>query len=230
MSKISFGFLILITSLFFDACEKAMNKQPIQDKFESYFGLTPGRFIIYNVREISHDETADIKHDTINYQLKTVIGDTIIDNAGRIARKYLRFKRANTTEKWVLLDVWTTLIDGNFAELVEENQRVIKMLFPVSSKTTWNQNAFNSNSSLNCSYDKVHKSLWQNGMQFDSTLRIEQENKRNLVEYKRKYEVYGNRIGMISKNFKDLKISNFDTLNIKSGHEIIYTCTDFGIE
>jgi hypothetical protein len=212
------------------SCKKNDSASEIQNKYESYYGLVPGRFIVYNVREIVHDEMADIKHDTLNYQLKTLIGDTITDNAGRIARQFLRFKRLNSSQNWQLSDVWTTLIDGNYAELTEENQRIIKMLFPVSSKTTWNANVFNVNSSLDCFYDKIHESLSLNGISYDSTVLVEQENLRNLVEFKRKYEVFGNRIGLISKYFKDLKISNFDTLNIKSGYELIYTCTDFGIE
>jgi hypothetical protein len=212
------------------SCKKNDSASEIQNKYESYYGLVPGRFIVYNVREIVHDEMAEIKHDTLNYQLKTLIGDTITDNAGRIARQFLRFKRLNSSQNWQLSDVWTTLIDGNYAELTEENQRIIKMLFPVSSKTTWNANVFTVNSSLDCFYDKIHESLSLNGISYDSTVLVEQENVRNLVEFKRKYEVFGNRIGLISKYFKDLKISNFDTLNIKSGYELIYTCTDFGIE
>jgi hypothetical protein len=221
--------LIFVVVLLF-ACKKNETYDITIDKYESYFGLIPGRFIIYDVREIFHDETAQIKHDTLVYQLKTVIGDTIIDNVGRIARKYYRFKREIGSANWLLADVWTTLIDENYAELNEENQRVIKLLFPVSLNTKWNANVFNVSSSLECFYDKIHKTLSLNGIEFDSTVRIEQESERNLIEFKRKYEVYGNRIGLILKYFKDLKISNFDTLNIKSGHELIYTCTDFGIE
>jgi hypothetical protein len=228
MANNRFIFLTLISTLFFVACKKTINEQPIQDKFESYFGLTPGRFITYNVREISHDETADIKHDTTIYQLKTVIGDTIVDNAGRIARKFLRFKRTNSLQNWVLSDVWTTLIEGNYAELVEENQRVIKMLFPISPKTSWNPNIFNLNSSQDCFYDKIHESRSLNGINFDSTVIVEQENERNLVQYKRKYEVFANHVGLIYKYYKDLKINNFDTLNIKSGKEIRYEITSFG--
>jgi len=57
---------------------------------------------------------------------------------------------------------------------------------------------------------------------------VEQEDKRNLIEFKRKYEVYANRVGMVKKYYKDLQISNFDTLNIKSGKEIFMTLTNFG--
>jgi hypothetical protein len=221
--------LSILSSILF-ACDKKNSEINNFKKFESYFGFIPGRFVVYDVQEIFHDETAEIKHDTLIYQLKTLIGDTFTDNSGRIARKYLRFKRNNSSQNWILSDVWTSLIDGNYAETNEENQRIVKMLFPISSKTIWNANVFNVSSSMDCFYDKIHESISINGIDFDSTVRIEQENERNLIEFKRKYEVYGNQIGLISKYFKDLKISNFDTLNIKSGHELIYTCTDFGIE
>jgi hypothetical protein len=141
--KISnFLFFILFVFLLY-GCKKNETNAPIKNKYESYFGLIAGRYIIYDVREVYHDENAVIKHDTLAYQLKTVVGDTILDNTGRIARKFLRYKRINLTQNWVLSDVWTTIIDGNYAELTEENQRIIKLFFPVSSKTTWNANVFN---------------------------------------------------------------------------------------
>ena len=222
-------FSVMILVAFFSCTKKGSSNESIQ-KFESYFGLTPGWFIVYDVCEIIHDETADIKHDTLKYELKTVVGDTLIDNAGRVAREFLRYKRQNSNENWMVSDVWTMVIDGNYAELTEENQRIIKMLFPVSSKTNWNANVFNVDPSLDCFYDRIHQSLTLNGISFDSSVTVEQDNTRNLIEFKRKYEIYGNHIGLIKKYYKDLKISNFDTLNIKSGREYFFTCKDFGIQ
>jgi hypothetical protein len=140
------------------------------------------------------------------------------------------YKRNNSSESWVISDAWTTLIDGNRAELVEENERIIKMMFPLSLDTKWNANVFNSGITLDCIYNNIHQSMQLNGLQFDSTSTIDQENERNLIEYRRKYETYANHVGLILKYHKDLKISNFDTLNIQSGHEYKYTCIDFGIE
>ena len=224
------SLIIILISVLIFSCKKNNSNETNQDKYSSYFGLSQGRYIIYDVREILHDETAEIKHDTLNYQLKTVIGDTIFDNAGRLAYKYYRYKRSNAFQNWVMSDVWTILIDENQAELTEENQRIIKLFFPVSDITNWNANVFNLNESLDCSYDKIHQSKSLSGLLFDSTVTVEQENERNLIQFKRKYEVYGNRIGLIKKYFKDLKINNFDTLNIKSGSEIFYNCIDFGFE
>ena len=222
-------FLIAATSsiLLFNSCKKELVNSN-QFLYSSYYELKTGKFIEYDVTEITHDENASIQHDTNYYQLKCVIEDTFTDNAGRLAFNYVRYKRTNSTEAWVQSDLWSTTIFNNKAELVEENQRIVKLVFPVSEFTTWNANQFNSDLKLNCDYDELHKSKVINGFSFDSSLVVEQENTRNLIEFKRKYEVYANRVGMVKKYYKDLQISNFDTLNIKSGKEIFMTLTNFG--
>ena len=108
------------------ACKKQVD--PPSFNYD-YYDLTFGRFIEYDVLEINHDVDQTVQHDTLRYQLKTVIGDTVIDNEGRIARKFIRYKRSNSNSNWAQTDLWTTIIDQNRAELVEENQRVIKMIF-----------------------------------------------------------------------------------------------------
>jgi hypothetical protein len=163
--------------------------------------------------------------------LRTLIGDTIIDDEGRIARKYLRFKRNNNSLPWVQTDVWTTIVVDNRAELVEENQRLIKLVFaPIASKQ-WNTNAFNMNPVLTVFYSDIHKSKTIGAFTFDSTLVVEiEENETNAIQYKRKYETYAKGIGLVSKYFKDLSIVNFDVTNIKSGNELFYTCIGFGVQ
>ena len=222
-------FLISVIGSFLllSSCKKELVNSN-QFLYSSYYELQSGKFIEYDVMEITHDENASVQHDTNYYQLKCVIEDTFTDNAGRLAFNYVRYKRTNSTEPWVQSDLWSTAVFNNKAELVEENQRIVKLVFPVSEFTTWNANQFNSDVKLNCSYKDFHISRVINGFTFDSTLIVEQEDKRNLIEFKRKYEVYANRVGMVKKYYKDIQISNFDTLNIKSGREIFMTLTNFG--
>lgn len=210
-----------------NSCKKELVNSD-QFLYTSYYELKTGKFIEYDVMEVTHDENATIQHDTSYYQLKCEIEDTFTDNAGRLAFNYVRYRRANTAAPWMQTDLWSTTVFDNKAELVEENQRIVKLVFPVSEFTTWNANQFNADVKLNCSYTDIHLSRTINGFNFDSTLVVEQEDKRNLIEFKRKYEVYANRVGMIKKYYKDLQISNFDTLNIKSGKEIFMTLTNFG--
>ena len=152
--------------------------------------------------------------------MKVVIEDTISDNLGRISWKYVRYVRDNALQNWVLSYVWMTLVDGNNAELVEENQRIIKMKSPIKSSTIWNANVFNNFVESTYSYDRINLSFDVNTLSFDSTVTVKQSEERNLVSFEKKLEVYAKGIGMVYKYYKDLSIANFDTLNIKEGKEL----------
>ena len=228
MKRLIIGLLLIFFVV--TSCEKKASENQLNKLYESYFDVSPGRFIVYDVFEVIHDETAAVKHDTLNYQLKTVVGDSIIDNEGRLTRKFLRYKRVNSNGNWVLSDAWVIFKDNKSAFLVEENETVIKMMFPIAIDTKWNANVFNTKSAMNCYYDNIHAAKTIKGLDFDSTVLVEQENERNLIEYKRKYEVSANHVGLIRMFYKDLKISNFDTLNIKSGKEVYFEVANYGYE
>jgi hypothetical protein len=199
-----------LISLILFSCKKNSNTfKP--ELHKSYFDITQGRFIEYEVLEINHDENASIQHDTLRYFLKIQIEDTILDNLGMIS------------------DIWTTIIDGNNAEIVEENQRTVKMKFPVDAYTNWDATIFTNLSSLDCFYEDIHKARTINGLSFDSTVKVNQGSDRNLIRFYNKFERYAKGIGMIEKYYKDLNISNFDTLNISSGKELYFKPIQFGI-
>lgn len=228
--QLNFRLLVTLISsslLLVLSCKKDVNTF---DLHYDYFDLRQGRYITYDVVEIRHDDGAINDHDTMIYQLKTLIGDTVIDNEGRIARKFLRYKRNNATEDWILSDIWTTIIVDRRAELVEENQRMVKMVFAPSISKVWDLNAYNPQNELECYYRDIHEEAIINGLSFDSTLVVEQEDFPSFVDYRRKYEVYANGIGLVYKYYKDLKIQNFDTLDVTSGDELFYKVTGYGFE
>jgi len=65
---------------------------------------------------------------------------------------------------------------------------------------------------------------------FDSTVIVNQGSDRNLIRFYKKQEVYAKGIGMVYKYYKDLNISNFDTLQISSGKELILKPLQYGIQ
>lgn len=198
--------------------------------YDTYYPLSSGVYVDYHVQEIIHDELASNPHDTSSYYLRTQISDTVIDNQGRLAYKFMRLTRMDTTDTWEISDVWTTIRNNNNIELTEENQRKVKLVLPPNNFTSWDANAYNTLSVMNCFYEDIHQPFSINSFSFDSTIRVQQEDVLNLVSYRKKYEVYANHVGLIQKYSKDLVISNFDTLNISSGKELIYNCIDFGVE
>lgn len=190
-----------------------------------YFPMEEGRYVEYEVMDILHDDDAG-QHDTTRYILKTVVGEVVEDNEGRSARKMYRYSYdVNTGE---LLDerVWTQIIDGGRAEVVEENQRKIRLVFAITLDKEWDVNAFNTGDEQEVFYDEIHKSY----SNFDSTVTVEYEDFLSLIDYERKYEIYGNHVGLIKRSFKDLRIENFDTLQVVSGTELHYELIDYGIE
>ncbi len=230
MKKIRLHYLLFLipTLVFiFVACKK---KEATTIKMHyNYYGLLPGKYIIYDVKEMYHDDTSDI-HDTTIYQLKTHIGSDYIDNQGRTAKEFKRFKRNSTSEPWILSDVWTTIIDEYKAELVEENQRIVKLVFSTSSDKIWNPNMFNMNEPLEYNYTNLHKPFSTNNITFDSTLTVDQGSFTSMIDSQRMYEVYATNIGLVSKVYKKLVIANFDSTNVKKGSEIYYNFVSHGFE
>jgi hypothetical protein len=193
-----------------------------------YFGQEEGRYVIYDVVEIFHDVDAAVKHDTNYYQLKTVWNETFVDNEGRDARIFRRYVRNQATDPWVLQDVWTGLIDGIRAELIEENQRVVKLIFSPTIEKEWDANAYNPNDELSCYYDDIHQSHSLGVNDFDSTVMVEQADDPDPVRFLRKYEVYAKGIGLVEKVSRDLYLE-FQT-QPQSGYELFYTYVSSGYE
>jgi hypothetical protein len=214
--------------LFASSCKKEPAPAVISSFHYGYYPIKEGSFWIYQVTEIIHDENAAIPHDTISYQLKTEIGDTLIDNEGRIVNRFNRYKRSNSFASWVISDVWTTVLANNRAELVEENIRRVVLRFPVKTATIWDPNQFNFLPSLQAYYEDLHEPFSLGAIQSDSTVHVISAKELTLVSYQNQYEVYAKQIGLVKKYYKDLQISNFDTLDVSQGKELYFSLLEYG--
>jgi hypothetical protein len=224
-----FSSVLLLVGLLLSiaACKK--DNEPVDFHF-GYFPIDKGRFVIYQVHEENIDANVN-QYDISDYYLKAILGDTVIDNQGRIARRYERYISDNANGPWVLKDIWTTLIESNRAELVEENNRTIKMVFAPTKFKEWNMNAYNILDPLECYYRDIHKELIINGLSFDSTVVVEQEDyPDSQIEYRRKYEIYAKNVGMVYKKFIDQSNAWGDTSNVIKGKKLTMSAIAFGVE
>lgn len=217
---------ILFFSLILFSCKKDVKLVDFQ--FD-YYGLQEGRYIVYQVREVEHTNgSAGVI--TQDYQLKTVIGDTVIDNDGNIARKYFRYTRADVFQDWELVDVWSSRIADFRAELVEENVRVVKMVFKPTSDKIWDGNAYNILSKQEYYYEDINDPFELPYYSFDSTLRVVQALDSNFIEYKNQYEIYAKGVGMVKKFYKDLNINFGDPDDVNYGKELYMECIEYGFQ
>jgi len=217
------GILLLVTVLF--SCKK--DTEP--DFHKDYFGLETGRYVIYNVTEIRHDAALSPAHDTISYQLKTVWEGEYIDNEGRSASEFRRYKRDSSNDPWVLSDIWTGIIDGIRAELIEENQRVVKLVFAPTLSKEWDVNNYNNMPEMNAYYSDVHVDTTINGVTFDSTVVVDQDRFYSLIDTVRLFEVYAKGVGLIRKYEKN-NTYNFADPEPQAGKEVYYEYVEHGYQ
>ncbi len=211
-------------------------KTPEPNFHFEYFGYEKGRYVVYDVMEITHDKKVN-KHDTLVFQLKTKWGESYLDNQNREGREYLRFVRSLPTEPWVLQDKWFGLIDGIRAELVEENQRMVKLVFSPTLNKLWDLNAYNMNGETDSYYSEIHQDTTINNVLIDSTLTvIYDEGHNSKIDSVYSFEKYAKNIGLIHKHYKD---NHFEFIigspgevdpEVKIGKELYYFYVSSGIE
>lgn len=215
----------VLTGLLLWSCKKSDQVDMELD----YYPDSTGHYVIYKVREI-HTDVAVNQHDTLNYYVKARIGDTISDNENRLAKRYERYYGNSANGPWNIHDIWTTIVVSNRAELVEENNRTIKVVFKPTDSKEWNCNAYNTLDPLTCYYVNIGEPYSLNGLHFDQTIQVEQEDELNYIEYKRKYEIYAKGVGLVYKCYKDLKITGYDINNVQKGTDIVMEAVAYGQE
>lgn len=169
----------------------------------NYFPVNVGHYCVYDVDSVVYD---DFEHDTdyYHYQIKEVLESVYSDNEGREAIRVERYKRSNDTLPWVISRVWTFCRTQTTAEKIEENERFIRLTFPVRKDKQWNGNAFNTIGEWKYKYTSVDDPFMLNNLSFDSTLLVVQKNESNLLNHRYYEERYAKKVGMIEKNVIDV--------------------------
>ena len=219
-----FTITLAVTTVALTSC----NQDPTPQFYYEYFGLEEGRYVIYDVVEVEHDD-AILVHETTVYQLKTVWGGEYIDNEGRTAREFRRYKRDTPSDPWVYTDLWTGVFDGIRAELTEENQRIVKLVFAPTLLKQWDANAYNVMGEKDCYYRDIHDDTIVNNVTFDSTLVVEIDEFTSLIDTVRNYERYAKDVGLIHKYYVDNHYQ-FASSTVILGTEVYYTYVEHGME
>ncbi len=207
---------------FLNSCNKDVTPP---DAGYGYFPTKIGNWIIYDVVSIEHDAPIS-KHDTSIFQLKEVIESTFLDNENRETQRIERYTRNDETQPWVIKDVWFSNLTASTAERVEENERLIKLTFPVKKGKTWDGNALNSQDVWIYKYTEVNVPYTINNFSFDSTVTVLQIDEENLVEKKYALEIYAKNAGMIYKELILLNTEIDGTITI--GSELTMKINSYG--
>ena len=143
----------------------------------------------------------------------------LTDNTGRPAFRIIRFIRKTAAANFISDATFMATNTGNGLEVVENNQRFIKLKAPLRNFYKWRGNAFIDTYSINSevkylddweyTYDSVNVQLKVGTFTLDSTLRVDQRdevignpNDRNSYsEINYGMEKYAKGIGLVYRKF-----------------------------
>ncbi|HTF04235.1 MAG TPA: hypothetical protein VK826_09415 [Bacteroidia bacterium] len=178
-----------------------------------YFPTQVGHWVVYEVDSTVYD---DFEGDTdvYRYQIKELLESSFTDNEGRPAIRVERYKRwydpnlSYDSIPWYLSRVWAFTRTTNSAEKLEENERFIRLSFPVTHGRAWDGNAFNTIGRWTYTFRAADESYTINSIACDSTALVEQKKEINGLTHRVYTERYAKNIGMIEKNVIDVSDDN----------------------
>ncbi len=210
------GIFFLFVSLLAVGC-KDDDTAPIAELVgEEYLPLSSGQESIYQIDSIKYNEFTG-RVDTIRLQLRELVKDAILDAEQRRAFEVEIYQRANDTLDWRLIRVVRkTKLESRY-ELLDNNQKMVPLIFPAQKEKAWDVNSLNATAALEYVYTSVNEEYFLNGIRYDSTLTVAQIDEENLIERTFASEKYAMGFGMIYRKHIDIR-TDFDN-NILSGYE-----------
>ena len=207
----------ILLSILTVGCNKEDEKVVELKSTSEYYPLTIGSWYVYDVDSIFYNDFTDpITIDSLSYQVKEELTDTFYDLEGTLSYKITRSKRSApdsidiSTKSWELFDIWSVKRAGGNIQRVEENNRYVSLIDPISEGNDWNGNAFNDQSKWDFTYENVGDPF----NEYSDALIVNQkfftDNKYFYQNYK---EVYAKGIGLVSRTRIDTESQSQDVIN-----------------
>jgi len=220
-------FLILL-SMVFIACSKTDEDNPVLTY--DYFPLEAGNYIEYKVIEYTYDDFNNTV-DTNEYFLKEKVDSVanVVEGVSIFQLKRYTMAIDDSTETWILKDVWTTERSSQHAIRTEENVKFVNLSFPLQRNKSWDGNARNDSSAQ--SYVVLDFELRNEigSTSFAQTTRVNKRNDVNLVKENFAEDIFARGVGLVYRIKRDLILNPADT-SIVSGYDHEWTYQSHGKE
>jgi hypothetical protein len=224
-SLIALGLIVLLVA----SCKKSKPEDPADIGYDYYPGKV-GSYVVYDVDSISYTQLPAIDTLYYKFQIKESIDTLFYDQQNRPTLKIIRYRKNYDPNvpysqlSWVLQDVWTANLNSTSVQVVEENVRYTKLIFPVRKSATWNGNAHNTIGEWEYKYSEVDQAATVGGIAFSKTLKVTQKNFISAINKQVYLERYAKGAGLIYKLIEDYDYQD-GSGNANPGH--IYGGTYF---
>jgi len=208
----------LFLVLFAGSCKKST--VVVVDLGYDYFPVEIGKYVVYDVDSIFIDEPVGIT-DTFNYQIKEVIAGEYIDSQGDLAQRIERFTRSADSLPWVIKDVWASNRLAQSGQRVEENVRIIRMVFPVKDDVLWDANALNTKQDRPFTYAEYGVPKTVNGISFSNTATVVTTLEPNFIDTIIDTEIRAKDVGVVYKKLIETNTQTDGTTGFKMTMRVV---------
>ena len=168
---------------------------------QSYMPLGIGKLIVYNLDSTVYTNLGT-KIEIHSYQIKDTVQSATTDNLGRIVYRISRLLRSQVdTNNWKNIFTYNAIIDSSKIEIIESNQKYLKLMMPIKEGFSWKGNTYVNTvtypelqflNNWEYNYQDVNKSITINNP----------ANKNIYSEINYSKEIFAENIGLVFKEFK----------------------------
>lgn len=178
-----------------------------------YSPIDSGKYIVYQVDSILYNDY-DRTVDTHSYFMRYEFGREELDAKGESLHRYEQYVKQALSDEWRLMQVFAAKNIGNQLHIIQDNQRIIRLSYPVKENKTWDGLPYirrdtsieipGGNINLykdwgNFSYKESHTPFSINNLSFDNTVLVVQADSENNIERRYSVERYAKGVGLIEK-------------------------------
>ncbi|MEJ1239889.1 hypothetical protein WBG78_17250 [Chryseolinea sp. T2] len=191
-----------MATIFALSCESENNNVVVEDLPADYFPLKKGVFQVYDIHKVEYELGVRTER---NYQLKTVLVDSIDRGNGTYSYVQYRYERGSSNQGWVYVSTWGVQADDRELIVNEGSTAYLNYKFPLSKGYTWNGNTYNNGEPDDYIMEdvKVNKSIGNEN--FSDCIVINQNDNQDFVVYlDQRKEIYARNVGLVSKEVRQL--------------------------
>ncbi len=230
------------------SCQRQVALPEDMNAGKEYTPLQIGKYIEYEVDSMRYNNFS-LDTEYAHLSIRDEVSDTFTDNLGRLSYFIRRFARYSDTASWDETSSYYATLSGNRLEVVENNLRFIKMVFPVKVNTVWDGNIYlpasaSSQADLQWYLDWTYtykgiNTAFDNGiMDFPNTVTVQASigplgtglindstSTVNYSEFTAYKEVYANHLGMIYRYVTHWEFQ--PTEGFRNGFSVVFRAKNY---
>jgi hypothetical protein len=241
MTKRFLPFILLAALVCLFSCKKESDDRYMGEPSRGYYPLLKGHYVVYDVDStIWNDFDCTLKQH--HYQMRYTVSDTFRDLQQRLSYQIYVLIRPNDSSSWDVNEVFSATPTPAGLEIVQNNLRFLKLVFPPVNGMVWNGNSGIATNDQDLSYffdwkytySKMGESYNNGRASFDNTIIVDEtdetQNDPGTMPAAYAYrtysrEVYGYDVGLVYKELTHW-IYDPNVKNCRKGYSVVMRALD----